>query len=104
MTEAAAEILFSHENGIGIITLNRPQARNALTFAMYEEIARIAADPQAMGATRALILTGAQAHTGLHARYFIEQHGGLVHLAQFHRCVFGLRRRARTFCARGTFR
>ncbi|MFY8113798.1 MAG: enoyl-CoA hydratase/isomerase family protein [Rhabdaerophilum sp.] len=59
MTDAAAEILFSHENGIGIITLNRPQARNALTFAMYEDIARIAADPQALGATRALILTGA---------------------------------------------
>lgn len=54
-----AEILYSHENGIGIVTLNRPQARNALTFEMYEEIARIAADPQALGATRALILTGA---------------------------------------------
>jgi enoyl-CoA hydratase len=59
MSAPEAEILYRHENGIGIVTLNRPQARNALTFAMYEEIARIAADPAAVGATRALILTGA---------------------------------------------
>lgn len=59
MTAPEPEILFRHENGIGIVTLNRPQARNALTFAMYEEIARIAADPAALGASRALVLTGA---------------------------------------------
>jgi enoyl-CoA hydratase/carnithine racemase len=36
--------------------LNRPQARNALTFPMYERLAEIAADP---GAVRALVITGA---------------------------------------------
>jgi enoyl-CoA hydratase len=53
MTE---ELLFDIRDGIGIITLNRPHARNALTFAMYERLAEISADP--VGA-RALIITGA---------------------------------------------
>jgi enoyl-CoA hydratase/carnithine racemase len=59
MTTTEPETLFRHENGIGILTLNRPQQRNALTFAMYEEVARVAADPAAAGASRVLILTGA---------------------------------------------
>lgn len=54
-----AEILYDCTDGIGTITLNRPQARNALTFAMYEEIARICADPAGHGAPKVLILTGA---------------------------------------------
>jgi enoyl-CoA hydratase len=53
------DMLYSHADGIGVLTLNRPQARNALTFAMYEEITRIASDPVANGASRVLILTGA---------------------------------------------
>ena len=59
MTSTSAEILYAVTDGIGTITLNRPQARNALTFAMYEEIARICANPAAYGAPRVLILTGA---------------------------------------------
>jgi len=50
------ELLYDIRDGIGHIVLNRPQARNALTFAMYERLAAIAADP---GDARALILTGA---------------------------------------------
>jgi enoyl-CoA hydratase/carnithine racemase len=50
------ELLYDIRDGIGHIVLNRPQARNALTFAMYERLAEIAADP---GDARALILTGA---------------------------------------------
>ena len=50
------ELLYEIRDGIGRITLNRPQARNALTFAMYERLAEIAANP---GDARALILTGA---------------------------------------------
>ena len=50
------ELLYDIRDGIGHIVLNRPQARNALTFAMYERLAEIAADP---GEARALILTGA---------------------------------------------
>lgn len=50
------EVLFEIRDGIGTVTLNRPQARNALTFAMYERLAEIAANP---GDLRALIVTGA---------------------------------------------
>jgi enoyl-CoA hydratase len=50
------ELLYEAAGGIGRITFNRPQARNALTFPMYERLAAIAADP---GDVRVLILTGA---------------------------------------------
>lgn len=50
------DLLYEIRDGIGHIVLNRPQARNALTFPMYERLAEIAADP---GGARALILTGA---------------------------------------------
>jgi enoyl-CoA hydratase len=53
------DILYAVEGEIGTITLNRPQARNALTFAMYERLAAICADPAAHGAPKVLIVTGA---------------------------------------------
>jgi enoyl-CoA hydratase len=49
-------LIYESESGIGRITLNRPQARNALTFPMYERLAEIAAAP---GDVRAIIVTGA---------------------------------------------
>ena len=43
-TEAGEnELLYEADNGIGILTLNRPHRRNALTFAMYEQIKQICA-------------------------------------------------------------
>ncbi len=53
MTE---ELLYEQRDSIGFVTLNRPQARNALTFPMYERLAEIAAAP---GDVRALVITGA---------------------------------------------
>jgi enoyl-CoA hydratase len=50
------ELLYDQRDGIGHITFNRPQARNALTFAMYERLAEIVASP---GHVRVLIITGA---------------------------------------------
>jgi enoyl-CoA hydratase/carnithine racemase len=50
------DLLYETAAGIGRITLNRPQARNALTFPMYERLAEIAADP---GDVRAIVVTGA---------------------------------------------
>ena len=50
------ELLYDQRDGIGIITFNRTQARNALTFPMYERLAEITAAP---GDARVLILTGA---------------------------------------------
>ena len=38
---AANDLLFEVKNGVGRATFNRPQARNAFTFEMYERLARI---------------------------------------------------------------
>ncbi len=53
------EILFSIENGIGHAVLNRPQARNALTFEMYDRLAEICSSVPKDGSLRVLILSGA---------------------------------------------
>ncbi len=53
------EILYDVADEIGTITLNRPQARNALTFAMYERLAEICGDPAAHGAPKVILITGA---------------------------------------------
>jgi len=53
------ELLYTTEDDIGWITFNRPAARNALTFAMYERLAEICAAQTATPSLRALILTGA---------------------------------------------
>ena len=55
----ADELLYEAADGIGWITFNRPQARNALTFAMYEGLARICAAAHDDPSMRALILIGA---------------------------------------------
>jgi enoyl-CoA hydratase len=52
MTE---ELIYDKSNEIGRITFNRPNARNALTFPMYERLAEIAADP---GGVKVLVLSG----------------------------------------------
>lgn len=55
----AAETTFERRNGIGILTLSRPERLNAVTTTMVEEVHRVldglATDPE----TRVLILTGA---------------------------------------------
>lgn len=53
------EILYSVADGIGTITLNRPQARNALTFGMYERLAAICSDLAGHGSPKVLVITGA---------------------------------------------
>ena len=54
-----AEILYEVADGVGTITLNRPQARNALTYAMHEGLAEICREPQAHGDPRVIVVTGA---------------------------------------------
>src|SRR5512139_2925798 len=56
---ANEDLLYSVEDGIARITFNRPQARNALTFAMYERMAEICVEINADRSIKALILTGA---------------------------------------------
>jgi enoyl-CoA hydratase/carnithine racemase len=53
------EILYEVSDGIGRVTLNRPQARNALTFAMYERLAEICGDLPGHGDPKVLVVTGA---------------------------------------------
>ncbi len=53
---AENELLYETHDGVGWITLNRPQARNALTFAMYDGLAEICRAP---GDAKCLVVTGA---------------------------------------------
>jgi len=53
------DLLFELRDGIGRITFNRPQARNAFTFAMYERLAAICAQADTDRAVKVLVLQGA---------------------------------------------
>ena len=55
----AEDLLFDLSGGIGRITFNRPQARNAFTFAMYERLADICAQANADRSIKVLVLQGA---------------------------------------------
>ena len=55
---AASDLLYQVEDGIGRVTFNRPQARNALTFAMYERLAQICEAADGDRSLKVLILTG----------------------------------------------
>lgn len=58
-TAPASELLYEARDGVGYVTLNRPHARNALTFAMYERLAEICAAASSDAGVRALLVTGA---------------------------------------------
>ena len=53
------DLLYEVRDGIGFATLNRPQARNALTFPMYERLAALCGEIASDPAVRALVVTGA---------------------------------------------
>src|SRR6266513_5553769 len=57
-TQPSQDILYELRDGIGRVTFNRPQARNALTFAMYERLAQIVEAADNDRALKVLILTG----------------------------------------------
>jgi enoyl-CoA hydratase/carnithine racemase len=54
----ADELLYEIRDDVGRITFNRPQARNALTFAMYERLAAICESVE-KDKVKVLLLTGA---------------------------------------------
>ena len=56
--QATEDLLYHVEDGIAHLTFNRPQARNALTFAMYERMAAICEAVNADRSIKAMILTG----------------------------------------------
>jgi enoyl-CoA hydratase len=53
------DLLYEVRDGIGFATLNRPKARNALTFPMYERLAALCSEIAADNSVRALVITGA---------------------------------------------
>jgi enoyl-CoA hydratase len=57
--EGGQDILYEERDGIATVTFNRPQARNAFTFAMYERLAEICAMVNGDRSIRVMILTGA---------------------------------------------
>src|SRR5256885_8243161 len=56
---ATEDLIYSVEDGIARLTFNRPEARNALTFAMYEQMATICETVNEDRSIKAMILTGA---------------------------------------------
>ena len=53
------ELLHEVRDGVAYVTLNRPQARNALTFAMYERLAEICNKANEDRSIKAILITGA---------------------------------------------
>lgn len=53
------ELLYEVRDRIGFVTFNRPQARNALTFGMYDRVAEICANAPTDGSVMAIVITGA---------------------------------------------
>src|ERR1700680_2457348 len=56
---AAEDLLFEIDGGIGQVTFNRPHARNAFTFEMYERLAEICEQANRDLAIKVLVLRGA---------------------------------------------
>jgi enoyl-CoA hydratase len=52
------ELLHEVRNGVAYVTFNRPQARNALTFAMYERLAEICNQANQDRSVKAILITG----------------------------------------------
>jgi len=55
----SGDILYEINDGIGRITFNRPQARNAFTFRMYEQLAEMCQQAENDSSVKVLLLTGA---------------------------------------------
>jgi enoyl-CoA hydratase/carnithine racemase len=57
--DTSQDILYEVRDSVGRITFNRPQARNAFTFAMYERLAAICDEANRDRAIKVLVLQGA---------------------------------------------
>ena len=53
------DLIYEVKDGIGRITFNRPQARNAMLFSMYERLAEICTALDTDKSVKVLVLTGA---------------------------------------------
>lgn len=59
MNTGTSDILFERRGAVGWVTFNRPESRNAMTFEMYDVLARICDEVEADPEIRVLVLTGA---------------------------------------------
>ncbi|MGA9412826.1 MAG: enoyl-CoA hydratase/isomerase family protein [Roseobacter sp.] len=59
MTGQTSELIEELRDGILWLTFNRPEARNALTFGMYERLAKVCATMPTDGSIRAVVISGA---------------------------------------------
>ena len=53
------DLLFEVSGGIARVTINRPEARNAFTFEMYEKLAEACEAVSQDDAVKVLVITGA---------------------------------------------
>ena len=58
-TDVGQDLLYEVRDGIARVTFNRPQARNALTFAMYDRLAEVCEAANKDRSIKAMLLTGA---------------------------------------------
>lgn len=59
MENTTEDLIYEVKDGIGWITFNRPKARNAFTFAMYEGVAEICREAGKGEAVSAIVMCGA---------------------------------------------
>lgn len=90
-----ADLLETRQDGVAILTMNRPEARNALSNAMLESmleaLPRLAADPE----VGAILLTGAGGAfcAGGDVKGFAASEGGANHGRSPEQAAHGLRQR-----------
>jgi enoyl-CoA hydratase len=79
MAADAPELLYERRGAAAVITFNRPQARNAMTFAMYEALHAHCDEIDADDAIRVLVLRGAGGRafvSGTDIRQFLDFDSG----------------------------
>jgi enoyl-CoA hydratase/carnithine racemase len=73
------ELLFERRGAVAVLTFNRPHARNAMTFAMYEGLVSTCDEVDADDGIRALVLRGAGGKSfvsGTDIRQFLDFDSG----------------------------
>ncbi|HEX6511061.1 MAG TPA: enoyl-CoA hydratase/isomerase family protein [Chloroflexota bacterium] len=59
---ADQDVLYEVRRGVAYVTMNRPQARNALTFAMYDRVEQLCDEVDRDDAVRVMVLQGSGGH------------------------------------------
>jgi enoyl-CoA hydratase len=84
MTDDAPELLYERRGAAAVITFNRPHARNAMTFAMYETLVAHCDEIDADDDVRVVVLRGAGGRafvSGTDIRQFLDFDSGKTGVA-----------------------